>query len=85
MGEYQVPFHVLQTPDFLLAGLADFGFFFWGVSFFFSTKLTMMKGRSMMNKNVTLPIATGLRRTSGWYEKPVPEALSFLLLFTNSS
>lgn len=32
----------------------------------------------------TLPYLL-LRRTSGWYEKPVPEALSFLLLFTNSS
>lgn len=55
-----------------MAGLADFGFFL-----LFDEVDDDDEGRSMMNKTVTLP--------TGWYEKAVPEALSFLLLFTNSS
>lgn len=58
-GEYFFTF--CRHPDFLWQQI-------WFL-FFFSTKLTMMKGRSMMNKNVALP--------TGWYEKAVPEALSF--------
>lgn len=70
-------FTFCRHPDFFMAGLADFGFFFFLVSFFFSTKLTMMKGRSMMNKTLPTRSFYGLRRTSGWYQKAVPEALSF--------
>lgn len=59
-----------------MAGLADFGFFFFGFFLLFDEVDDDEGRRGMMNKNVTLP--------TGWYENPVPEALSFLLLFTNS-
>lgn len=55
-----------------MAGLADFGFF-------------LLFDEVDDDEREEYDEQVLLRRTSGWYEKPVPEALSFLLLFTNSS
>lgn len=75
LGEYLL-FRFCRHTDFSMAGLADFGFFFFGFFLLFD-EVDDDEGRSMMNKTLPTRYFYGLRRTSGWYEKAVPEALNF--------
>lgn len=80
MGEYIFTF--CRHPDFLWQVwqilVSFFGFFL------LFDEVDDDEREEYDEQYVTLPKVL-LRRTSGWYEKAVPEALSFVLLFTNSS